>query len=174
MHPGCRLHNTADLALVQAEGSLLKLLLHVACSKEATGRLSQYTCPTQLPRTTHRSPPLRALLQSDSVVASSDSDLPLGSLESFSYAVICSRYTCIASIASSLDRVMRGSRQLAGRRLSRCFTSRCAARILSPWFARFAGVTPLELWYFAMNPFSLSGSVPAGGSHRESLVAGWK
>ena len=41
MHPRCRLDNAADLALVQSEGSFLKLLLHVASSKEAPGQMSQ-------------------------------------------------------------------------------------------------------------------------------------
>lgn len=91
MHPGCCLDNTANLALVQSKGSLFELLLHVASSEESPGHMCQQKVPATAAQTTHKSPPFRALLQSDSVVASSESDLPLGSLESFSYAVICSR-----------------------------------------------------------------------------------
>ena len=73
-------------------------------------------------RFTHRSPFFFALLQSDSVVASSPSVV----------SPLLNRASCprIISIDSSFDLVISASRQLDGRRLPLCLTNRCAARIL--------------------------------------------
>jgi len=78
VHARSRLDHAAHLALLQVKGSLLKLLLHVAPAKEAPGDVSVSPDVFSV-ATSYRSPPLRALLQSDSVVASSDRDLALGS-----------------------------------------------------------------------------------------------
>lgn len=66
------------------------------------------------------------------------------------------------------------SRQLDGRLLSACLTSRCAARILPGWAPPSAGGWKAPLWYFAMYTLSFSVLVPSGGSHREFFSAALK
>lgn len=74
MQPGRSLHNLAHLSLLQCKRCLFELLLHITAAEEAPVECQPSTIARKY-RGTHRSPPFRALLQSDSVVASSDSDL---------------------------------------------------------------------------------------------------
>jgi len=117
---------------------------------------------------TYRSPFFLALEQSLSLVARSPSPIsPLFILLS------CPRKMFSAS---SLLLEIWGSFQLLGRRESLCLTSRCAARILPSVDPPLPcdcncedGLAGVE-WCMAMYVFILSGSVPEGGSQRDSLV----
>lgn len=80
------MHWFTDFALLEPESCILKFLLHVALAKEAPTTVSQ-PAPIAACESTYRSPPFRALLQSDSVVASSDSDLPPVPASNFSISV---------------------------------------------------------------------------------------
>lgn len=88
-------------------------LIWPGCSAKAAS--SNSLCISPLPKYP-KSPLFLAELQSLSLMASSPRDTtPL--------LIFCS-WPLMITMASSLDRVISLSRQLAGRRLSRCFTNR--------------------------------------------------
>jgi hypothetical protein len=74
VQPRRSLNNLAHLSLLQCKRRLFELLLHITAAEEAPVEC-QHSTVTPGCRGTHKSPPFRALLQSDSVVASSESDL---------------------------------------------------------------------------------------------------
>lgn len=110
------LDHSANLAGLQRKCRVLEFALHVTLLKEAPVHSSQRNCKFPANVSTHKSPPLRALLQSDSVAASSAKEV--------SPAFILRSCSWIISMASSLVRVILASRQLEGRRLPSCLTSR--------------------------------------------------
>jgi hypothetical protein len=87
MYARCCVDYAAHFALVQLESCLLKFFLHVSMAKETPTGVSRKHEYRQT-FATYKSPPLRALLQSDSVVASSDSDFASGPVSPASYALI--------------------------------------------------------------------------------------
>lgn len=136
MHTGRSLNNATDLARSQRESSLFEFRLHISSSKDAPitkpRPLSQHdtSYPIHVKKEkgsmiTYKSPFFLALLQSLSVIATSPKlTSPLLILLSCAFKI---------SIASAFERVMLGSRQLLGRRLSLCLMRRWRARILPGW-----------------------------------------
>lgn len=161
-----RVNHVTDLARLELECSLLEFFLHLASAEETEVSRLLGTAIVRLGRSQFTQ---RYLPAADAGLISKDDahSLLLGArdfwLHSMYQICLLPSFPKYLMLYSKLT-----SRQLLGRRLSLCLTSKCLARILplvpdasdrvwtAPWFSRM---------YF----FSFSTSVPAGGSHWEDF-----